>query len=319
MRHSGGISDNMRVAVLAGGWSSERDVSLKSGAAVAEALKRRKYEVLMIDPAHDLTRFAAQIVSARPDVIFNALHGTGGEDGIIAGALEMSGIPYTHSGVTASAVAMDKKLTKMIAQQLNVAVAEDKIIQRSELAQGHPIAPPYVVKPVADGSSVGVTIVQNDMGEALKGDPNQRMIVERYIAGDELTVAVLETENGAEALGVTRLEPKTGFYDYAAKYTDGMTVHKVNPDLPLKILNALKEAALTMHKGLGCAGVSRSDFRYNDTDGIVFLETNTHPGMTTLSLLPEQAAAKNIDFETLVVTIMDSAFRRFEQSKKAAA
>jgi D-alanine--D-alanine ligase len=308
----------MRVAVLCGGWSSEREVSLKSGAAVVAALKKRHYEVLTIDPVKDLTRFAAQIVSARPDVIFNALHGTGGEDGIIAGALEMSGIPYTHSGVTASAIAMDKKLTKLVATQIGVPVAEDKIIRRGELSKGHPIAVPYVVKPVADGSSVGVAIVQNDIAEALKGDPDQMVIVERYIPGDELTVAVLEMEDGPRALGVTRLEPKTGFYDYAAKYTDGMTVHKVNPDLPLKLENALKEAALTMHKTLGCAGVSRSDFRYNDKDGIIFLEINTHPGMTALSLLPEQAAAKDLDFETLVVTIMDAALRRFENIKVAA-
>ncbi|MDB5478388.1 MAG: D-alanine--D-alanine ligase, partial [Alphaproteobacteria bacterium] len=190
MRHSGGLSDNTRVAVLRGGWSPEREVSLKSGAAVIASLQRQNYDVIEIDPVKDLTRFAAQLVSARPHVVFNALHGTGGEDGIIAGALEMAGIPYTHSGVGASAVAMDKKLTKMIAAQIGIPVAIDKIMTRGELQNGHPLPPPYVVKPISDGSSVGVTIVQNDIGEALRGDAEQKILIEKYIPGIELTVGV---------------------------------------------------------------------------------------------------------------------------------
>ncbi len=304
MRHSGGVSDRTRVAVLMGGWSPEREVSLKSGAAIIKALQQ-KYEVIALDPVKDLTRFAAQLLSARPDVIFNALHGTGGEDGIIAGALEMTGIPYTHSGVTASAVAMDKKLTKMIAGANGITVAADAVLTRGELSKGHPLQPPYVVKPLANGSSVGVTIVQNDVSVATdNGD--ELVLVERYIPGIELTVGVM----GDEVLGITQLDPKNNFYDYQAKYTSGITDHIVNPDLPVAVAEKLKADALKIHRLLGCRDVSRSDFRYNETDGAVFLEVNTHPGMTDLSLLPEQAAAKGIDFTQLVVTLIDMALSR---------
>ncbi len=304
MRHSGGVSDRTRVAVLMGGWSPEREVSLKSGAAIIKAIQQ-KYEVIALDPVKDLTRFAAQLLSARPDVIFNALHGTGGEDGIIAGALEMTGIPYTHSGVTASAVAMDKKLTKMIAGANGITVAADAVLTRGELSKGHPLQPPYVVKPLANGSSVGVTIVQNDVSVATdNGD--ELVLVERYIPGIELTVGVM----GDEVLGITQLDPKNNFYDYQAKYTSGITDHIVNPDLPVAVAEKLKADALKIHRLLGCRDVSRSDFRYNETDGAVFLEVNTHPGMTDLSLLPEQAAAKGIDFTQLVVTLIDMALSR---------
>lgn len=311
MRHSGGLSDNLRVAVLMGGWSSEREVSLKSGEAVTAACKRQKYDVITIDPVKDLTRFAAQIVSARPYVIFNALHGTGGEDGIIAGALEMSGIPYTHSGVTASAIAMDKKLTKMIAAQSGVPVAEDVIITRKELVKGHPLQPPYVVKPLNGGSSVGISIIHNDINEAIDDqDLEELVIVERFIPGVDLTIGVMDTEKGLEVLGITRVTPKAGFYDYAAKYTPGMTEYEVNPDLPPEIIRQLEENVLKIHRALGCRDVSRSEFRYNTQDGIVFLELNTHPGMTGTSLLPGQAAAKGIYFDRLVVSLLDAALRR---------
>jgi D-alanine-D-alanine ligase len=312
MRHSGAVSEAKRVAVLSGGWSSERDVSLVSGKAVADALRKRGFEVITLDPPKDLVRFAAQLVSARPDIIFNALHGTGGEDGIIQGALDMAGIPYTHSRLRASAVAMDKKLTKLIAQHYGVKVAEDRVMTRGELAREHPLSPPYVVKPLSEGSSVGVTIVQNDIGDAAKGDPSQIVLVERFIPGQELTVAVLDDGQGPQALGITRLVPSKGFYDYEAKYTDGVTVHQVNPtDLPEDVALQIKTWAVTMHRELGCSDVSRSDFRYNQQDGAVFLEINTHPGMTGLSLVPEQAAAKKIDFPTLIVTIIETATSRF--------
>ena len=311
MRHSHGLSDRTRVLVLMGGWSSEREVSLKSGQAVLNALKELPYDVVQCDPPRDLTRFAAQLVQARPDVIFNALHGTGGEDGIIAGALEMAGITYTHSGVAASSLAMDKNLTKMIARQNGVAVADDVILRRGALAEGHPLPPPYVVKPLRDGSSVGISIVRDDAHNAAQdGDANALVMAERYIEGLELTVGVLETENGPQVLGITQLQPKTGFYDYAAKYTNGMTEHIVNPGLPHDVQQALHKAALTMHRVIGCRDVSRSDFRYNEKDGPVFLEINTHPGLTSLSLLPEQAAAKGIDFNRLVVTLLEQALRR---------
>lgn len=315
MRHSHGLSDRTRVLVLMGGWSSEREVSFMSGQAVLDALKSLPYDVVHCDPPKDLTRFAAQLVSARPDVIFNALHGTGGEDGVIPGALDMTGIPYTHSGVEASALAMDKNLTKMIARYSHVIVAEDIVTTRGELAKTiakgcHPMPPPYVVKPIREGSSFGVTIVQDDATSALVGDADEPVLIERYIEGHELTVSVLDTENGPEALGITQLKPTVGFYDYKAKYTDGITQHVVNPDLPDDVRKTLYDYALTMHKVLGCRDVSRSDFRYNEKDGVVFLETNTHPGLTKLSLVPEQAAAKGIDFSRLVVTLLDQALRR---------
>lgn len=304
MRHSGGLSDRTRVAVLMGGWSPERDVSLQSGAAVVKAIDR-EYDVVTLDPANDLTRFTAQLVSARPDVVFNALHGIGGEDGVIAAALEMAGIPYTHSGVTASAVAMDKKLTKMIAAQNGIRVARDIVTTRGELRNGHPFPPPYVVKPLAGGSSVGVTIVQDD-ADKTDGPADEIVMVEQYIPGIELTVGVLKDG----VLGITQLSPKNAFYDYHAKYTDGVTEHRVNPELPPEIADQVKRDALAIHRILGCRDVSRSDFRYNEADGAVFLEVNTHPGMTGLSLLPEQAAAIGIDFRGLVVTLIDEALSR---------
>ncbi len=316
MRYSGSVSEKTRVAVLMGGWSSEREVSLMSGQAVVEALRSKGYEVMALDPPKDLTRFAAQLVSARPDVIFNALHGIGGEDGVIQGALEMSNIPYTHSGVKASALAMDKVLTKIIARTLSVTCAEEIVMERDELVR-HPMELPYVVKPVEEGSSVGITIVRNDADRlhALRnGDPGQFVMVERYIEGEELTSAVLETEKGLQVLGITRLESSRGFYDYESKYTDGVTRHTVNPELPKDVVEAIHHAALVMHRQLGCHDVSRCDFRYNPKDGVVFLEINTHPGLTKLSLLPEQAAAAEISFPDLIVTLIESARRRFKRS-----
>lgn len=316
MRHSGAISEKTRVAVLCGGWSSEREVSLKSGQAVLNALNRNGFDAIAVDPVKDLTRFAAQLVSARPDVIFNALHGTGGEDGIIAGALEMTGIPYTHSDCRTSAIAMDKKITKIIASSIGITVANDKVMTRGELANGHPFLPPYVVKPLNEGSSVGVVIVHNDTNEALKGNPSDIVLVERFIPGDELTVSVLDTDNGPEVLGITKLQPKSTFYDYKAKYTEGLTEHIVNPAVPSTVSDALRRAAVSIHTALGCRDVSRSDFRYNSGDGVVFLEVNTHPGMTDLSLVPEQAAAKGIAFDQLVVTIIEKALARAPQQEQ---
>jgi D-alanine-D-alanine ligase len=309
----------MRVAVLCGGWSRERGVSLKSGEAIVKSISKL-YEVVTIDPVNDLTRFAAQLIAARPDVIFNALHGTGGEDGIIAGALEMSGIPYTHSGVMASAIAMDKRMTKIIAEHLGIKITPDKIITRAELKKNHPMALPYVVKPINEGSSIGVVIVddENDL-TASEGELDQLVMIEKYISGQELTVAVIDTPSGPEALGITRLTPKNEFYDYKAKYTAGITDHLVNPDLPQAVQEELKSASLKIHQALGCRDVSRSDFRYNEADGVIFLEVNTHPGMTDLSLVPEQAAAKGIDFGQLVVTIIDQALSRASSAKEIAA
>ena len=312
MRHSGSVSEKMRVAVLSGGWSSEREVSLVSGQAVAKELLTLGYEVIVLDPPRDLVRLTAQLVSARPDVIFNALHGTGGEDGVIQGALELSSIPYTHSGVSSSAVAINKVFTKRIAHSIGISIAEEKILKRSDLKNGHPLSLPYVVKPILEGSSVGVSIIHGDITPALQGDLNQIVMAESYICGDELSCGVLQTSEGLKVLGITQLIPMhSDFYDYKAKYTDGMTQHVVNPDLPTDVIAEIHRGALALHQALGCVDVSRTDFRYNPKDGPVLLEINTHPGMTPLSLVPEQAAACGISFKDLIETIIQSALKRF--------
>lgn len=305
-----------RVIVLQGGWSAERAVSLISGKAVSESLKKQGYEVIDLDPSPHLPVLAKQLTDAKGDVVFNALHGTGGEDGTIQAVLELAGLPYTHSGMTASAAGMDKKMTKTLVSAAGVTVTSDKILSRGALKDGHPLPLPYVVKPVADGSSVGVTIVNNDANlvEALQaGDADQLIMVETFIAGEELTVAVsdLFTADGSlEALAVTLLRSQNDFYDYKAKYTDGVTTHIVNPDLPDDVIATLKRDAVAAHRALGCRMVSRSDFRYNPQDGVVFLETNTHPGMTPLSLLPEQAQSRGLSFEDLTGAMVKAALQQ---------
>lgn len=304
-----------RVIVLQGGWSAEREVSLNSAKGVCESLMRQEYDVVAVDPSPDLHILAKQLADANGDVVFIALHGTGGEDGTIQAVLDLAGLPYTHSPLTASAAGMNKKMTKAIVGAAGVTVTTDKIIPRRALTDGHPLPVPYVVKPVADGSSVGVTIVRSDADrvDALaNGDADQMVMVETFIAGEELTVAVsdLFTADGTpQALAVTMLKSNAEFYDYAAKYTDGVTSHIVNPDLPAAIMATLKDFAVRAHTALGCRMVSRSDFRYNPADGAVFLETNTHPGLTPLSLLPEQAQAVGISFDQLVKAMVEAALR----------
>jgi D-alanine-D-alanine ligase len=309
-----------RVIVLQGGWSAEREVSLTSGKGICESLARQGYEVIPVDPSPDLQILAKQLADAKGDVVFNALHGTGGEDGTIQAVLDLAKIPYTHSGLNASATGMNKKMTKAIVSAIGVNIATDKVITRSALQNGHPLPLPYVVKPVADGSSVGVTIVKTDtdLQNALKnGAADQEVLVEKFITGDELTVAVsslFSADGEPVALGVTMLKSNNDFYDYTAKYTDGVTQHIVNPDLPADVIADLKRSAVAAHKALGCRMVSRSDFRYNPTDGIVFLETNTHPGFTPLSLLPEQAQANGISFDQLTGAMIKSALNPTLQS-----
>lgn len=304
-----------KIAVLKGGWSSEREVSLSSGTEVSKALREAGYEVVEIDVKKDLPELLTALDTHKPDVIFNALHGTGGEDGTIQGVLDMIGIPYTHSGLAASAYAMDKVKTKHILAMEGIPVAEDKTMLGDGLRDGHPMAAPYVIKPVAEGSSVGVFVVKNSddtatLERALHALRGKLVMVERYIPGKELTVAVLEDENGvAEPLTITELQPKNTFYDYQAKYTDGFTEHIVGTTLPGKIGRALMDYAVLAHKTMGCCHVSRSDFRYNENDGIIFLEINTQPGMTSLSLLPEQAKHCGITFPQLVSQIVEAAYR----------
>ncbi|MDO6963507.1 D-alanine--D-alanine ligase [Rhizobium alvei] len=282
------------VAVLMGGFSSERPVSLSSGNACADALEKEGFRVSRIDVGHDV----ADVLSGlKPDVAFNALHGPFGEDGTIQGVLEYLQIPYTHSGVLASALAMDKERAKCVAAAQGVPVAEAKVMNRFDIVSEHPMAPPYVVKPVREGSSFGVVIVKEDQshppqvissGDWRYGDT---VMVERYIYGRELTCGVM----GDKPLGVTEVVPQGhGFYDFEAKYAAGGSSHVLPAPISPKIYQKVQMLALKAHEAMGCRGVSRSDFRYDDRqseDGeLIWLEINTQPGMTPTSLVPEMAA-----------------------------
>lgn len=294
-----------RVAVLLGGWSSEREVSLVSGKACAEALESKGYEVTRIDVNRDLRTLLDALTAAAPDCVFNALHGRFGEDGTIQGVLEILGIPYTHSGVMASALAMDKGMSRHIFEAEGIPVAKGLILPPQGLGGDDPLPRPYVVKPAREGSSVGVYIVMEggnspDYSGWTFGDA----LVEEYIPGRELTVSVMDDK----ALGVTELRPKMGFYDYEAKYTDGKTEHFFPAPIDENVRDACMDYAVRAHRALGCRGVSRSDFRYDDTNGrIVILEVNTQPGMTPLSLVPEQAAHTGIPFPDLVEWMVEHA------------
>ncbi|MBT5073162.1 MAG: D-alanine--D-alanine ligase [Kordiimonadaceae bacterium] len=291
------------VCVLKGGWSSEREVSLVSGAAVANGLRDAGYQVSEIDVKPDISEV---LKALKPDVVFNGLHGTWGEDGCVQGILETLKIPYTHSGVKASALAMDKILSKKLFKSVGIACAQDKIVSIKELFENEPMARPFVVKPYNDGSSVGVVIVmENDQFSEDQDGPwknTDHLMVEKYIPGRELTVSVM----GDRVLCVTELKPKKGFYDYKAKYQDGMTDHILPADLSEEHYNSLMEMALKAHNILGCRGVSRSDFRMDEDDTYI-LETNTQPGMTPLSLLPEQAKYSGIGFSELVTWMVEDA------------
>ncbi len=297
-----------RVAVLYGGWSSEREVSLVSGRDCAKALADSGYEVTLIDIEHDLTALIA-VLDPAPDVVFNALHGRHGEDGKIQGLLDILEIPYTHSGVLASALAMDKPMAKQLFAAAAIPCPDGRIVRREELVNGPVIDPPYVIKPVNEGSSVGVHIVrEGDNRPPLDDWPfGETVLVESYIPGRELTVAVM----GDRALGVTELRPHEGFYDYAAKYEEGRTTHLCPAPIPDEISDLAMDYALRAHDALGCRGVSRSDFRYDDTRGepgdLYMLEINTQPGMTPLSLVPEQAAYTGVSFAELVSWMVENA------------
>lgn len=281
------------VAVLMGGISSERPVSLSSGGACADALEAEGYRVTRIDVGHDVATVLAEL---GPDVAFNALHGPFGEDGKIQGILEYLEIPYTHSGVLASALAMDKEQAKRIAKSQGVPVAEAKVMKRSDFTSSHPMKPPYVVKPVREGSSFGVVIVKEDqphppqMITSAEWKYGDLVMVERYIPGRELTCGVM----GDVALGVTEIMPQGhAFYDFDSKYADGGSKHVIPAQITPKIYQKVQTLSLKAHKAMGCRGVSRSDFRYDDRfseDGeLIWLEINTQPGMTPTSLVPEMA------------------------------
>ncbi len=296
-----------RVAVVYGGWSSEREISLTSGQQMAGAARRCGYDVIDIDATRQLGR---QLEDARPDVILNGLHGPGGEDGTVQGVFEVLGLPYSHSGVLASALAMDKIKSKLIFAEAGLDVARDVAVTRAEVAAAHPLPPPYVVKPVHEGSSFGVVFVHDGdvppARQVLSPDwkYGDQLMAEEFIPGRELTVAVM----GDTALAVTEITTLREFYDFDAKYTDGGSQHVVPADLSEAIRAQVMSAALTAHRVLGCRGVSRSDFRYDERrDRLVILETNTQPGMTPLSLVPEQAAHCGMSFEELVSWMIEDA------------
>ena len=296
------------VAVLMGGWSAERDVSLRSGKACADALTRRGYRVTPIDVGRDI---AAVLSAAKPDVALNVLHGRPGEDGTLQGLLEILGIPYSHSGVLASALAMQKDYAKAMFRSAGVPVAEDRVVSRFEAAKAHVMAPPYVIKPIAEGSSVGVFIVTEDHRhppQELNRDDwtfGEMVMVERYIAGKELTCAVV----GDRALDVIEIVPATRFYDYDAKYASGGSKHLLPAPLLPNVYQEVRRLALAAHSALGCRGVSRADFRYDDRGSgkLACLEVNTQPGMTETSLVPELAAYAGITFDELVQWMVEDA------------
>ncbi len=304
----------LHVVVLMGGWSSEREVSLTSGRGVAAALRERGWSnVTELDMEHDV---AARLAELKPDVVFNALHGTPGEDGTVQGMMDLMALKYTHSGLETSVIAIDKKLTKMVLVPAGIRMPAGKIVESESLYREDPLARPYVVKPVNEGSSVGVAIVTaegnygNPIGRDVEGPWHHfdRLLAEPFIKGRELTVAVLNDE----ALAVTELKPVAGFYDYDAKYTDGLTEHVCPADIPNDIANAMMDMAARSHRLLGCKGASRSDFRWDDEQGeagLYLLEVNTQPGMTPLSLVPEQAKLKGIGYGELVERLITEALR----------
>lgn len=296
-----------KVAVLKGGPSAEREVSLSSGRECAQALRQAGYEVIEIDAGRDLPE---RLAEAAPDVVFNALHGRWGEDGCVQGLLEWLGYRYTHSGVLASALAMDKSRAKQVFREAGLPVVDSLIADAAEVRARHVMSPPYVVKPNDEGSSVGVYIVH----EAANGPPQlsdampARVMVEAYAPGRELTVAVL----GDRALGVTEIKT-TGWYDYDAKYTPGGSAHVIPAEIPAEIAAACHDYAVRAHQALGCRGLSRTDFRWDESRGLaglIILEVNTQPGMTPTSLAPEQAAHAGMDFPALCRWIVEEALCR---------
>ncbi|MDB5698834.1 MAG: ddl [Alphaproteobacteria bacterium] len=301
----------LHVAVLMGGWSAEREVSLTSGKGVADALESLGHRVTRIDMDRDV---ALRLAEAKPDIVFNALHGTPGEDGSIQGMLDLMGLRYTHSGLVTSVIAIDKELTKQALVPHGIRMPAGKVVTREELYGGDPFPRPYVLKPLNEGSSVGVAIVTaegnygNPMGRDSAGpwQKFERLLAEPFIPGRELTAAVI----GDEALAVTELRPKSGFYDYDAKYTDGLTEHVCPAEIPDDIRDEALSMALRAHQLLGCAGTSRSDFRWDErlgAEGLYLLEVNTQPGMTPLSLVPEQARYRGMSYAELVQKIVELA------------
>jgi D-alanine-D-alanine ligase len=306
-----GAAAKLHVAVLMGGWSSEREVSLSSGSGIADALESLGHRVTRLDMDREV---ALRIAEAKPDVVFNALHGVPGEDGSVQGMLDLMGVRYTHSGLVTSVIAIDKELTKQALVPHGIRMPAGRIVASESLYREDPLPRPYVLKPVNEGSSVGVAIVtaEGNCGNPIARDAVgpwqefEQLLAEPFIKGRELTTAVI----GDEALAVTELRPKSGFYDYESKYTDGLTDHICPADIPGDIRDAALDMALRAHQLLGCKGTSRSDFRWDEEQGIeglYLLEVNTQPGMTPLSLVPEQAKYVGMSYAQLVQRIVELA------------
>lgn len=313
----------MRVTVLMGGWSAERAVSLVSGRGMADAARALGHAVTSLDlgeRATDGASFPDRLLATKPDVVVNALHGTPGEDGTVQGLMDLIGLRYTHSGVTASAIAIDKELTKKMLVPAGIRMPAGRVVASRSLFEADPLPRPYVLKPVNEGSSLGVAIVTADTND---GRPIERdapgpwqhydaLLAEPFIAGLELTVAVLDhlPSGIGEPLAVTELKPASGFYDYDAKYTEGRTIHACPARIPPMVTAIALEHAALAHRVLGCRGVSRADFRFDPQQGdsgLFLLEVNTQPGMTPLSLVPEQAAVRGISYEALVGRLIERA------------
>ncbi|MFN0264290.1 D-alanine--D-alanine ligase [Tepidamorphus sp. 3E244] len=301
---------DVHVAVLMGGWSAERPVSLNSGNGCADALESVGFRVTRVDVDREI---AATLKALKPDVAFNALHGPFGEDGRIQGLLEILDIPYTHSGVLASAVGMDKVKSRAVFESVGIPVAKGFVANRLDVAREHPMEPPYVVKPISEGSSFGVFIVREDQAHppqelfAEDWSFGEQVLVESFVHGRELTCAVM----GDQALDIVEVQPQTQFYDYEAKYAPGGSIHVLPAILKPNIYRNIQKISLEAHHALGCRGVSRADFRLDDrpegTGALVCLEVNTQPGMTATSLVPEIAAHAGIDFGALVKWMVEDA------------
>jgi D-alanine-D-alanine ligase len=300
-----------RVTVLMGGFSAERDVSLASGANVAGALEKAGYGVALIDVRRDLNTLIGGLAATRPAVVFNALHGRFGEDGRIQGILDILRLPYTHSGALASAIAMDKPAAKRVFADAGIPVPGGRVVSKDEAMAGDVLPRPYVLKPLNEGSSVGVRIVAAGDNDPRIPDPwpfGEQVLAEPFIPGREITVAVM----GDKALGATEITSERGFYDFAAKYQPGGSKHLVPAPLPQPAYDEALRLATLAHAALGCRGVSRADLRYDDTDPhqpgrFYMLEVNTQPGMTATSLVPELAAHAGISLPDLVTWMVENA------------
>jgi len=296
------------IAMLMGGWSAEREVSLNTGNPCADALERQGYEVARVDVGRDL---AVQLAELKPDACFNALHGRWGEDGCVQGLLEILGIPYSHSGVAASAIAMHKEQAKLVMRNAGVPLADSRMVTIDEALRDHVLPPPYVAKPIAEGSSVGIVIVKDGADrppEPIAKIPtlDGAIMIEKFVAGQELTCAVI----GDRVSGIIDIIPNEGleFYDYEAKYAEGGSRHILPAQIPGDVTQIIKDATFRAHRALGCRGVSRADFRYDNSTGeLICLEVNTQPGMTATSLVPELAADIGMSFEDLVAWLVEDA------------